>query len=79
MHFERQTEVSAVDVMDRVLDKGIVIDYWSRIFLLGIDLLTTVEGRAVVASLDTHRKYADRLKRAGLSAGPMVPRIILKR
>lgn len=74
MHLERQSELSALDVLDRVLDKGIVVDYWSRIFLLGIDLLTTVEARAVVASLDTYLKYGEALERAAVVAGRMVPR-----
>ena len=40
---------SLIDVLDRVLDKGIVIDAWVRISLVGIDLIT-VEARVVVAS-----------------------------
>ena len=40
---------SLIDVLDRVLDKGIVIDAWVRVSLVGIDLLT-VEARVVVAS-----------------------------
>src|SRR5947209_3157290 len=43
---------SLIDVLDRVLDKGIVIDAWVRISLVGIDLIT-VEARVVVASIDT--------------------------
>ena len=42
---------SLIDVLDRVLDKGIVIDAWVRISLVGIDLIT-VEARVVVASSD---------------------------
>ncbi|HWC17864.1 MAG TPA: gas vesicle structural protein GvpA [Terriglobales bacterium] len=49
---------SLIDVLDRVLDKGIVIDAWVRISLVGIDLIT-VEARVVVASIDTYLKYAD--------------------
>ena len=48
---------SLIDVLDRVLDKGIVIDAWVRISLVGIDLIT-VEARVVVASIDTYLKYA---------------------
>jgi len=43
---------SVIDVLDRVLDKGIVIDAWARISLAGIDLMT-VDARAVVATNDT--------------------------
>src|SRR5258705_780717 len=49
---------SLIDVLDRVLDKGIVIDAWVRVSLVGIDLIT-VEARVVVASIDTYLKYAD--------------------
>jgi hypothetical protein len=49
---------SLIDVLDRVLDKGIVIDAWVRISLVGIDLIT-VEARIVVASIETYLKYAE--------------------
>ena len=44
--------------LDRVLDKGIVIDAWVRVSLVGIDLIT-VEARVVVASIDTYLKYSE--------------------
>ncbi len=47
-----------IDVLDRVLDKGIVIDAWVRVSLVGIDLVT-VEARVVVASIDTYLRYAE--------------------
>jgi len=49
---------SPIDVFDRVLDKGIVIDAWVRLFLVGIDLIT-VEARIVVASIETYLKYSE--------------------
>ena len=61
MPLERLHGVSMIDVIDRVLDKGIVIDYWARVSILGIDLLTRVEARVVVASIDTYLQYADRI------------------
>jgi gas vesicle structural protein len=51
-------ESSVADVLDRVLDKGIVIDAWIRLSLVGIELLT-VDARVVVASIATHLQYAD--------------------
>lgn len=51
---------SLIDVLDRVLDKGIVIDAWLRVSLVGIDLVT-VEARVVVASIDTYLRYAEAL------------------
>src|SRR6476619_363907 len=49
---------SLIDVLDRVLDKGIVIDAWVRVSLVGIDLIP-VEARVVVASIDTYLKYSE--------------------
>ena len=54
---------SLIDVLDRVLDKGIVIDAWVRVSLVGIDLLT-VEARVVVASIDTYIKYSEAVGQA---------------
>ena len=59
MPVERTTGGSSlIDVLDRVLDKGIVIDAWVRVSLVGIDLIT-VEARVVVASIDTYLKYSE--------------------
>jgi gas vesicle structural protein len=60
---------SLIDVLDRVLDKGIVIDAWVRISLVGIDLIT-VEARIVVASIDTYLKYAEAIGITGPTARP---------
>jgi hypothetical protein len=62
---------SLIDVLDRVLDKGIVIDAWVRISLVGIDLIT-VEARVVVASIDTYLKYADAVGLTGLVSRPQI-------
>ena len=48
---------SLIDVLDRVLDKGLSSTAWVRVSLVGIDLIT-VEARVVVASIDTHLKYS---------------------
>lgn len=55
---------SLIDVLDRVLDKGIVIDAWVRVSLVGIDLIT-VEARVVVASIDTYIKYTEAVGQPG--------------
>jgi hypothetical protein len=60
---------SLIDVLDRILDKGIVIDAWVRISLVGIDLIT-VEARVVVASIDTYLRYADAVGLTGLVSRP---------
>jgi hypothetical protein len=49
---------SLVEVIDRILDKGIVIDAWARVSLVGIELLA-VEARVVAAGIETFLKYAE--------------------
>jgi hypothetical protein len=49
---------SLVEVVDRILDKGIVIDAWARVSLVGIELLA-IEARVVAASVETFLKYAE--------------------
>jgi hypothetical protein len=46
------------EVIDRILDKGLVIDAWVRVSLLGLELLT-VEARVVIAGVETYLKYAE--------------------
>jgi len=55
---------SLVEVLDRILDKGIVIDAWIRISAVGIEVLT-IEARVVVASVETYLRYAEAI---GLTA-----------
>lgn len=49
---------SLAEVVDRILDKGIVVDAWARVSLVGIEILS-IEARVVVASVDTYLKYAE--------------------
>ena len=49
-----------IDVLDRVLDKGIVIDRWARLSVAGIDLVG-LEVKIVVASIETYLRYSDAL------------------
>lgn len=58
-----------LDVLDRVLDKGIVIDAWIRFQLVGLDLIT-VDARIVVASIETYLNYAESLRFSGRAALP---------
>jgi hypothetical protein len=57
--------------LDRVLDKGIVIDAWVRVSLVGIDLIT-VEARVVVASIDTYLKYSEAVGAAASASRPAI-------
>jgi hypothetical protein len=47
-----------VEIVDRILDKGLVVDAWAKVSLVGIEILT-IELRAVVASIETWIKYAE--------------------
>lgn len=62
---------SLIDVLDRVLDKGIVIDAYVRVSLVGIDLVS-VEARIVVASVETYLKFAEAIAITGTASRPMV-------
>jgi hypothetical protein len=60
---------SLAEVVDRILDKGIVIDAWARVSLVGIELLA-VEARVVVASVETYLKYAEAIGLTATAAAP---------
>jgi gas vesicle structural protein len=60
---------SLAEVIDRILDKGIVIDAWVRVSLVGIELLS-IEARIVIASVETYLKYAEAV---GLTTSAAVP------
>ncbi|HSF26634.1 MAG TPA: gas vesicle structural protein GvpA [Actinomycetes bacterium] len=56
---------SLADVLDVILDKGIVIDAYVRVAVLGIELLT-IDARIVVASVDTYLRFAEAVNRLDL-------------
>jgi len=59
MAIQKSTDSSSLaEVIDRILDKGIVIDAFVRVSVVGIEILT-VEARVVVASVDTWLRYAE--------------------
>ena len=58
---QRRPDASSLaEVLDRILDKGVVIDVWARVSVVGIELLT-IEARVVVASVDTFLHYAEEI------------------
>ncbi len=62
-----QTSMSSsglAEVLDRILDKGLVLDLWVRVSLLGLEILA-IEARVVLASVETYLKYAEAI---GLTA-----------
>lgn len=63
---ERRQETSSLaDVVGTILDKGVVIDVFARVSLVGIELLR-VDARVVVASIDTYLRFAEAVNRLEL-------------
>lgn len=60
---------SLAEVVDRILDKGVVIDAWVKVSLVGIELLS-IEARVVVASVETYLKYAEAIGLTQTAAAP---------
>jgi len=55
-----------VDVIDTILDKGLVIDAYVRVSLVGIEVLT-IDARIVIASVDTYLRFAEAVNRLDIS------------
>lgn len=67
---QKSTESSSLtEVVDRILDKGIVVDAWVNVSLVGIELLF-IEARVVIASVETYLKYVEAI---GLTASAVTP------
>src|SRR5438045_3116128 len=66
-YLERPSPSSLADVVEIILDKGIVIDAYVRVSLVGIELLT-IDARIVVASVDTYLRFAEAVNRLDLES-----------
>ena len=64
-YLERPAPSGLADVIDSILDKGIVIDAYIRVSLVGIELLT-IDARIVIASVDTYLRFAEATNRLDL-------------
>ncbi len=64
-YVQRSSSSGLVDVLDVLLDKGLVIDVFLRVSLVGIELLT-VDARIVIASVDTYLRFAEAVNRLDL-------------
>ena len=64
-YLERPAPSGLADVIEVILDKGIVIDAYVRVSLVGIELLT-IDARIVVASVDTYLRFAEATNRLDL-------------
>ncbi len=74
-NIQKSTDSSSLaEVISTILDKGIVIDAWATVSLVGIQILS-IEARVVIASVETYLKYAEAI---GLTGGTTNPTRALK-
>jgi hypothetical protein len=64
---ERSQESQLVDVVNTILDKGVVVDVFARVSLVGIELLRA-DVRVVIASVDTYLRFAEAVNRLDMGA-----------
>lgn len=65
-YLDRPSPSSLADVINTILDKGLVIDIYIRVSLVGIELLT-IDARIVIASVDTYLRFAEAVNRLDLT------------
>jgi hypothetical protein len=65
-YLERPRPSGLADVIDVILDKGLVIDAYVRVSLVGIELLT-IDARIVIASVDTYLRFAEAVNRLDIA------------
>ena len=65
-YLERPRPSGLADVIEIILDKGIVIDAYVRVSLIGIELIT-IDARIVIASVDTYLRFAEAVNRLNIS------------
>jgi gas vesicle structural protein len=65
-YLDRPSPSSLADVLNTILDKGLVIDIYVRVSLVGIELLT-IDARIVIASVDTYLRFAEAVNRLDLT------------
>ena len=76
-YVQRSSASGLVDVLNVLLDKGLVVDVFLRVSLVGIELLT-VDARIVIASVDTYLRFAEAVNRLdlGTSSGEGLPDLV---
>jgi hypothetical protein len=76
-YVQRSSSAGLYEILDLLLDKGLVVDIFLRVSLVGIELLT-VDARIVIASVDTYLRFAEAVNRLDLneSGGQGLPDIM---
>jgi gas vesicle structural protein len=71
-YIDRPAPSSLADVINTILDKGLVIDIYIRVSLVGIELLT-IDARVVIASVDTYLRFAEAVNRLDIGEADQKP------
>jgi hypothetical protein len=71
-YVERPRPSGLADVIDVILDKGLVIDAYVRVSLIGIEILT-IDARIVIASVDTYLRFAEAVNRLDITEADHQP------
>jgi len=71
-YIERPRPSGLADVIDVILDKGLVIDAYVRVSLIGIEILT-IDARIVIASVDTYLRFAEAVNRLDITEADHQP------
>jgi gas vesicle structural protein len=76
-YVQRSSSSGLYEILDLILDKGLVIDVFVRVSLVGIELLT-IDARIVIASVDTYLRFAEAVNRLDLQdkGGEGLPEIM---
>ncbi|MBV9309277.1 MAG: gas vesicle structural protein GvpA [Solirubrobacterales bacterium] len=76
-YVQRSNSAGLYEILDLILDKGLVIDVFLRVSLVGIELLT-VDARIVIASVDTYLRFAEAVNRLDLTeqGGETLPGLV---
>jgi gas vesicle structural protein len=76
-YVQRSSSAGLYEILDLILDKGLVVDVFLRVSLVGIELLT-VDARIVIASVDTYLRFAEAVNRLDLgnSEGEGLPEVM---
>jgi hypothetical protein len=76
-YVQRSGSSGLYEILDLILDKGLVIDVFVRVSLVGIELLT-IDARIVIASVDTYLRFAEAVNRLDLTeqGGETLPELV---
>jgi gas vesicle structural protein len=76
-YVQRSSSSGLAEVLDVLLDKGLVLDVFLRVSLIGIEILT-VDARVVLASVDTYLRFAEAVNRLdlGSAGGEGIPELV---